>query len=272
MQEQWARAFLWNIKRIASVAGCTDISIAAPWLQKVIEMGPTPWDGPLHFDILPPTKHAPQRWGINIFGHHQPNLVYDLAQQWARTRCTTAVQGALKKWGNYATLTWNGGITWSKGEWYLKLYVTGGPNSFPAKYASLVNIQAIGFDVRTSGIYRYRSYHSPARSLFAGWPVLNNIPQREEISHQLFTISREKEANEKRSQNLILAPWAAEGSILALGQQLGYAALAEEYSFWKETLRLDGFSVGIVALEWDMYKQAAATWDYLFGFRRTNRL
>jgi len=265
--KNWATLFLENIKRIAKTADCTDISPALEWLNPILIAGPCQPEGPLLFDIVTPTHHSKHRWGINLFGHKRPRLVLGLATKWVQQFAESQVQDQLKQWAEQDRLIWNGGITWSNGQWYLKLYATGAPDTLPKEYQQLPGIMGVGFDVHRHAITRLRSYRSAEENQDRSWPFINPIPDAKEIAHQLITISRNNAQPEKRSQNFILQPWAKQERIVTLSKAIGFTQFEVEYDFWRSLLRCDGIETSVVAFEWDMYDDNNQEWDYLLSFR-----
>ncbi|MEC7987304.1 MAG: hypothetical protein VX278_19190 [Myxococcota bacterium] len=257
---------VWNIKEFAKIAGCTDLKPAYLWMERWLEQGITPFDGPLQFDIVPPTTRSRRRWGINLFGHDAPNMVFAIAQQWSQQFCRPPVWKKLHEW-NQLPLTWNGGIIWNNDQWYLKLYLTGDSQCFPSPFQSRNDILALGFDVHPEGIRRLRSYHIYRPTDLQSWPMLTSIPKSPCISHFLTTIARNNETIEKRSFNNILSPQADITAVEELAHHLDYQDFPREYAFWSKRLRLQQMDLSTIALEWDMYRDGHTEWDFLFSFR-----
>ncbi len=237
---------------LARQASCDDLAPAQAWVDLAATVGATPAEGPLRFDLLPPTPSQPRRWGLSVFD----DRVIDVARTWAATWLGPAASHALAPLAAPGA-RWVGGLVWRGGAWGLKLYAVAG-------FADLTDVPtgaiAVGVDVDGGGIARWRSYHPAGPGLLDGTPARPWHAGHAGVEHHLVTVAGD---GSKRSQNWIFGPRASWDDLRSLADRLTLTDV-ERWCAAAVDLPTDGLRLAPAALEWDMHADGRVEPDVLF--------
>jgi len=190
--------------------------------------GPSLRASGLRHDLLPPSPSAPDRLGLNLFG--TDGRLLDLAEQWSRRwlgpQAATAVAALPRPLG----VAWHAGALWSAAGPRLKLYATAEATVALAPVLRAVGLPpragalGLGLDVDATGPLRARTYHLDGTPWLADWPQAQasrwQSVSAPGISHRIVTVL----GDEKRTLNLIFAPWAPLSSLEQVARELAEEA------------------------------------------------
>lgn len=238
-----------------------------PWLRLAALRGPSPHSGPLHHDLLLPTPQAPDRFGINVFGHGSDADLRALVNRSAPAVCSDlldAVQDA----------TWSAGLYVDQRGPRLKLYLTGALSAALRRWpVGLPPCQpiALGVDLTAEGPQRHRVYlmsQDPACArLETGWRFHAPgpwPPAHPGMAHGLLTAGAH---TQKRTRNWIYRPDAP--------LDLLRSRLPQDHRQALDAITAQRLPPGLewapVALEADSFADGQLALDWLLTLRATGK-
>lgn len=257
MAESWT-TLASAVGNMARQAGCGDLGMVGAWIDLASSVGPTPAQGPLKLDLLPPTAWAPRRWGLNVFDDE----VIEVARAWTATWLGGSAAAAVERLAGSGA-RWAGGLLWNGGELRLKLYAVDSFDDLaaPMPWARDEAI-ALGVDVTEAGEQRWRAYLPAREGLVQASEAQPWLVGHPGVEHRLVTVSAE--AGAKRSQNWIFGPRARLHDLSSLARRLGLPEVVGWCDGSAPLVLTGGLRLAPVALEWDMHPGGRSEPDLLY--------
>lgn len=190
-----------------------------PWVALVVEVGPTPRQGPLHHDLLWPSSDGV---GLNVFDHGSGGVM-PVARRWARdvlgARAASELSALEKR--TPTQTSWHAGAAHDRARgWRLKLWAHGPcMDDVTSAFGLSGDWTHVGIDLREGGLERARGYRRIDEAQ-ASWEASGSwvgpSASAPGVSHRVVAeLGRWPEPGAKRSFDTIFGPEATLDDLFA---------------------------------------------------------